>query len=162
MAGHGENAADNIVADAINEVDYHADGNEYIDSDDNGFDEFEENEGNEADEEKYDNEENEENDCGDYYAQDEEEIENVKEALNEADDDDDDDDDDGFDIGKISSIDGAFLKGRYGGQILSVVARDANDNFFSLAMAVVLQESIPRQPGCGFYSIFSLLMDLQR
>ncbi|KAL3573532.1 hypothetical protein D5086_024145 [Populus alba] len=41
MAGHGENAADNIVADAINEVDYHADGNEYIDSDDNGFDEFE-------------------------------------------------------------------------------------------------------------------------
>ncbi|KAL9379040.1 hypothetical protein Peur_027522 [Populus x canadensis] len=59
MAGHGENAADNIVADAINEVDYHADGNEYIDSDDNGFDEFE-NEGNEADEEKYDNEENEE------------------------------------------------------------------------------------------------------
>jgi hypothetical protein len=41
MAGHGEKAADNIVADSINEVDYHADGNEYIDSDDNGFDEFE-------------------------------------------------------------------------------------------------------------------------
>ncbi|KAH8490965.1 hypothetical protein Peur_064920 [Populus x canadensis] len=77
MAGHGENAADNIVADAINEVDYHADGNEYIDSDDNG---------NEADEEKYDNEENEENDGGDYYAQDEEEIE-VERFIDESSED---------------------------------------------------------------------------
>ncbi|KAJ6380193.1 hypothetical protein OIU76_016782 [Salix suchowensis] len=42
MSGHGENAADSIVADAINdEVGYHADGNEYIDSADNGFDESE-------------------------------------------------------------------------------------------------------------------------
>ncbi|KAJ6384458.1 hypothetical protein OIU78_027710 [Salix suchowensis] len=59
MSGHGENAADSIVADAINdEVGYHADGNEYIDSADNGFDESEV-----------------------------DRPENVREALNEVDDD---------------------------------------------------------------------------
>ncbi|XP_014515645.1 uncharacterized protein LOC106773469 [Vigna radiata var. radiata] len=37
----------------------------------------------------------------------------------------------------IIGLDGAFLKGRYGGELLTVVARDANDQMMPLAYAVV-------------------------
>ncbi|KAK3031703.1 hypothetical protein RJ639_035289 [Escallonia herrerae] len=37
-------------------------------------------------------------------------------------------------------LDGCHLKGLYGGQLLSVVARDRNDNKFPVAVAVVEAE----------------------
>ncbi|KAJ6883569.1 hypothetical protein NC652_030722 [Populus alba x Populus x berolinensis] len=147
MAGHGENAADNIVADAINEVDYHADGNEYIDSDDNGFDEFE---GDRPD------------------VNDEEEIEpriprqNVKEALNEA-----DDDDDGFDIGKDDKDRvTAKYKERCGwrihaakfGRRHSRARRVALEELLEITRNYVKNEAIPPAPGLNpvFESVLQL------
>ena len=41
----------------------------------------------------------------------------------------------------IIGLDGCHLKRRFGGQILSAVARDANDNIFPVAFAVVKQEN---------------------
>ncbi|XP_030925924.1 uncharacterized protein LOC115952789 [Quercus lobata] len=41
----------------------------------------------------------------------------------------------------IISLDGCHLKGRFGGQILSAIARNANDNIFPVAFAVVEQEN---------------------
>ena len=41
----------------------------------------------------------------------------------------------------IIGLDGYHLKGRFGGQILSAIARDANDNIFPVAFAVVEQEN---------------------
>lgn len=38
-------------------------------------------------------------------------------------------------------LDGAFLKGIYGGQLLSAVGRDGNDNMFPIAIAVVEAET---------------------
>ena len=34
-------------------------------------------------------------------------------------------------------LDGCHLKGRFGGQLLSVTAKDANDNIFIVVMAIV-------------------------
>ena len=36
-------------------------------------------------------------------------------------------------------MDGCHLKGRFGGQLLSVTAKDANDNIFLVVMAIVEQ-----------------------
>ena len=41
----------------------------------------------------------------------------------------------------IIDLDGCHLKRRFGGQILSAVARDVNDNIFPVAFAVVEQEN---------------------
>ena len=41
----------------------------------------------------------------------------------------------------IIGLDGCHLKGRFGGQILSTIARNANDNIFLVAFAVVEQEN---------------------
>ena len=41
----------------------------------------------------------------------------------------------------IIGLDGCYLKGRFEGQILAVTARDANDNIFLVAFAVVEQEN---------------------
>ncbi|XP_030942049.1 uncharacterized protein LOC115967106 [Quercus lobata] len=41
----------------------------------------------------------------------------------------------------IIGLDGCHLKVRFGGQILSAIARDANDNIFPVAFAVVEQEN---------------------
>ena len=41
----------------------------------------------------------------------------------------------------IIGLDGCHLKGRFGGQILAVTARDGNDNIFPVALAVVEQEN---------------------
>ncbi|XP_075633947.1 uncharacterized protein LOC142606495 [Castanea sativa] len=41
----------------------------------------------------------------------------------------------------IIGLDGCPLKGRFGGQIFSTIARDANDNIFPVAFAVVEQEN---------------------
>ena len=41
----------------------------------------------------------------------------------------------------IIGLDRCHLKGRFGGQILSAIARDANDNIFPVAFAVVEQEN---------------------
>ena len=41
----------------------------------------------------------------------------------------------------IIGLDGCYLKGRFEGQILAATARDANDNIFSVAFAVVEQEN---------------------
>ncbi|XP_014511415.1 uncharacterized protein LOC106770102 [Vigna radiata var. radiata] len=41
----------------------------------------------------------------------------------------------------IIGLDGAFLKGRYGGELLTVVGRDANDQMLPLAYAVVEVEN---------------------
>ena len=38
-------------------------------------------------------------------------------------------------------LDGCHIKHRFGGQILSAIAKDANDNIFPVAMAVVEQET---------------------
>ena len=40
----------------------------------------------------------------------------------------------------IISLDGCFLKAGYKGQLLVAIARDANDNMFSIAYAVVEAE----------------------
>jgi hypothetical protein len=37
----------------------------------------------------------------------------------------------------VIGVDGCFLKGRYGGQLLAAVGRDSNDNIYPIAMAVV-------------------------
>ena len=37
-------------------------------------------------------------------------------------------------------LDGCHLKGRFGGQLLSITVKDGNDNIFSMAMVVVEQE----------------------
>ena len=41
----------------------------------------------------------------------------------------------------IIGLDGCHLKGRFGGQILAATARDANDNIFLVAFAVVEQKN---------------------
>ena len=41
----------------------------------------------------------------------------------------------------IIGLDGCHLKGRFGGQILVAIARDGNDNIFSIAFAVDEQEN---------------------
>ena len=38
-------------------------------------------------------------------------------------------------------LDGCHLKGRFGGQLLSAIAKDGNDNIFLVAMVVVEQEN---------------------
>ena len=38
-------------------------------------------------------------------------------------------------------LDGCHLKGRFGGQLLFVIAKDGNDNIFPVAMVVVEQEN---------------------
>ena len=38
-------------------------------------------------------------------------------------------------------LDGCHLKGRFGGKLLSVTAKDGNNNIFLVAMAVVEQEN---------------------
>ncbi|XP_057745623.1 uncharacterized protein LOC130963539 [Arachis stenosperma] len=40
----------------------------------------------------------------------------------------------------LIGLDGCFLKGYYGGQLLSAVGQDANNHFFIIAFAVVLNE----------------------
>jgi hypothetical protein len=40
----------------------------------------------------------------------------------------------------VIGVDGCFLKGRYGGQLLVAVGRDSNDNIYPIAMAVVEAE----------------------
>ena len=49
----------------------------------------------------------------------------------------------GFHNGRrpIIGLDGCHLKGVYGGQLLSAVGRDGNDNLFPIAMAVVEAET---------------------
>lgn len=37
----------------------------------------------------------------------------------------------------VIGVDDCFIKGRYGGQLLFPVGRDPNDNFYSIAIAVV-------------------------
>jgi hypothetical protein len=41
----------------------------------------------------------------------------------------------------VIGVDGCFLKGRYGGQLLAAVGRDPNDNIYPIAMAVVKVEN---------------------
>ena len=41
----------------------------------------------------------------------------------------------------IIGLDGCYLKGRFGGQILSTIARDANDNIFTVSFVVVEQKN---------------------
>ena len=41
----------------------------------------------------------------------------------------------------IIGLDRCHLKGRFGGQILAATVRDANDNIFLVAFAVVEQEN---------------------
>ena len=41
----------------------------------------------------------------------------------------------------IIGLNGCHLKGRFGGQILSVTTRDANDNIFPIVFVVVKQEN---------------------
>ena len=41
----------------------------------------------------------------------------------------------------IIGLDGCHLKGRFGGQILAAIARDANDNIFLVVFVVVEQEN---------------------
>ncbi|KAL3516206.1 hypothetical protein ACH5RR_023108 [Cinchona calisaya] len=55
---------------------------------------------------------------------------------------------DGFLAGckPIIGLDGCFLKGLFGGQLLSAIGRDANDNMYPIALAVVEVE-IYRQKG---------------
>ncbi|XP_023872388.1 uncharacterized protein LOC111984998 [Quercus suber] len=50
-------------------------------------------------------------------------------------------------------LDGCHIKHRFGGQILPATAKDANDNIFPVAMAVVEQE--PGSLGYGFLEIFA-------
>ena len=38
-------------------------------------------------------------------------------------------------------LDGCHLKGRFGGQLLSITAKDGNDNIFPVAMVVVEQQN---------------------
>ena len=42
----------------------------------------------------------------------------------------------------IIGLNGCFLKGSYGGQVLAAVGRDENDNMFPIAMAVVEAENM--------------------
>ena len=50
-------------------------------------------------------------------------------------------------------LDGCHIKHRFGGQILSATAKDANDNIFPVAMAVVEQET--RESWIWFLEIFA-------
>ena len=50
-------------------------------------------------------------------------------------------------------LDGCHIKHRFGGQILSATANDANDNIFPVAMAVVEQET--REFWIWFLKIFA-------
>jgi hypothetical protein len=40
----------------------------------------------------------------------------------------------------VIGVDGYYLKGHYGGQLLAAVGRDLNDNIYPIAMAVVEAE----------------------
>ena len=50
-------------------------------------------------------------------------------------------------------LDGCHIKHRFGGQILSTTAKDANDNIFLVAMAVVEQET--KESWIWFLEIFA-------
>ena len=50
-------------------------------------------------------------------------------------------------------LDGCHIKHRFGGQILSATTKDANDNIFPVAMAVVEQET--RESWIWFLEIFA-------
>ena len=50
-------------------------------------------------------------------------------------------------------LDGCHIKHRFGGQILFAIAKDANDNIFSVAMAIVEQET--RESWIWFLEIFT-------
>ena len=52
----------------------------------------------------------------------------------------------------IIGLDGCHLKGRFGGQILSVIARDANDNIFPVAFVLLSKRT--KIHGCGFCNSF--------
>lgn len=41
----------------------------------------------------------------------------------------------------VIGVDGCFLKGRYGGQLLAAVGKDPNDNIYPIAIAVVEAET---------------------
>ena len=41
----------------------------------------------------------------------------------------------------LVGLDGCHLKGKFGGHILSAIARDGNDNIFPVALGVVEQEN---------------------
>ena len=56
----------------------------------------------------------------------------------------------------IIGLDGCHLKGRFGGQILYAVARDANDNIFPVAF--VKRTKIH---GYGFCNIFQMTLGIQ-
>ena len=49
-------------------------------------------------------------------------------------------------------LDGCHIKHKFGGKILSATAKDANDNIFPIAMAVVEQET--RESWIWFLEIF--------
>ena len=59
-----------------------------------------------------------------------------------------------MDAGHFISLDGCHIKHRFGGQILSVVVKDANDNIFPVVMAVVEQE---RSLGYGFWKFLLMI-----
>ena len=61
----------------------------------------------------------------------------------------------GFLVGSRSFIglDGCHIKHKFGGQILSATAKDANNNIFPVAMAVVKQET--RESWIWFLEIFA-------
>ena len=50
-------------------------------------------------------------------------------------------------------LDGCHIKHRFGGKILSATAKDANDNLFPVAMAVVEQET--KESWIWFLEIFA-------
>ena len=52
----------------------------------------------------------------------------------------------------LIGLDGCHIKHRFGGQILSTTTKDANDNIFPIAMAVVKQEI--RESWIWFLEIF--------
>ena len=53
----------------------------------------------------------------------------------------------------IIGLDGCHIKHRFGGQILSTTAKDANDNIFTVVMAVVEQKI--RESWIWFLEIFA-------
>ena len=55
--------------------------------------------------------------------------------------------------GPFIGLDGCHIKHRFGGQILSATAKDANDNIFPVAMVVVEQEI--RESWIWFLEIFA-------
>ena len=56
------------------------------------------------------------------------------------------------------SLDGCHIKHRFGGQILSAITKDANDNIFPVAMVVVEQEN--KESWMWFLEIFAASVGL--